>query len=737
MSNHISKRTRRFLRRLIYRAKRAGWQVRRLIVPKYRPLVSALTLSDADFLALFDIAAVEERLQSGKIEGAKQELLDYYSHRGEPEWPAFPVHMIGSHQNDGIGRDPEEIMAQAEAILQGRIPLGSFGEMLVDDPIDWTHNPTDEPEGLLTRHLNRHYWLRIPLEAFQISGDNRYAAYLDQTIRSWIADAQRPKERDENSVTWALMEAGIRSLLWPTVFAKLQSSAAFSPETRLAMLKSMFDHAEFLTRYQTRSNHVLREAAGLAHLALYFPEFRASDAWWETASNRLSTALTLQVNDDGSHFELSTGYQILALEEFHHALKLFRMRSGNEQLADETTSTLIKMYRTLAYITRPDGSLPQLNDSLLKEPGYWPNMLAAAASEFEQPDLLFIATRTEGERPSVDSTSIPDAGWYVMRDGWKRDSRYLLFESGPYGGHHGHEDKLSFEVFSHRTAFLVDPGTYTYNTDDPFRDYFMSTRAHNTMVVAGRSQIRRWLPGNRRARAIPGPHGTWASNDVFDYSASEYTDGYGEFEFFPPKDPEIIGGISHRRQVLFLKPDYWVVVDEINSERPLPFEFLLHAGPALELVGHPRGTVSLQSARTGAVLAIVPEDTEFVGPAILQGAQHPIQGWVSSGRRFHKEPAFAITYQWPPCTSLSHATLLYPDTTDGAIDELVITRIPVGDGSGIAWEIMTPRGKDIVSLAPNAAPRIVAGRATDAQVVVARFDSIGRAQGSAQWPPGI
>jgi hypothetical protein len=68
---------------------------------------------------------------------------------------------------------------------------------------------------------------------------------------------------------------------------------------------------------------------------------------------------------------------------------------------------------------------------------------------------------------------------------------YLLIDAGPFGDphfpHHGHADALSIEMCLEETSLIVDPGGYGYY-DDPYRRYFRSTRAHNTVQVDGREQ---------------------------------------------------------------------------------------------------------------------------------------------------------------------------------------------------------------------------------------------------------
>ena len=65
-------------------------------------------------------------------------------------------------------------------------------------------------------------------------------------------------------------------------------------------------------------------------------------------------------------------------------------------------------------------------------------------------------------------------------------------DGGPHGflsiAAHAHADALSVEVRHGGVDVLADPGTYCYHGDPPWRAYFRSTIAHNTVELAGRSQ---------------------------------------------------------------------------------------------------------------------------------------------------------------------------------------------------------------------------------------------------------
>ena len=80
------------------------------------------------------------------------------------------------------------------------------------------------------------------------------------------------------------------------------------------------NHAQFLSTFKTSQNHLLRESNGLATASVYFPEFKPSKHWLQIALTRLNAELEKQINPDGFHFELSTGYQWVVVNEFEKTL---------------------------------------------------------------------------------------------------------------------------------------------------------------------------------------------------------------------------------------------------------------------------------------------------------------------------------------------------------------------------------------------------------------------------------
>jgi hypothetical protein len=569
-------------------------------------------------------------------------------------------------------------------------------KITAEGKIDWRFNPTRNPEWVWK--LNRHQWWPILGLAYVQTGDEQYSTAFVNQMLDWATNNLPPPRMDENSPTWRLMETALRMRIsWIPSFALFYESPVFTAEAKLVMLKSIFDHASFLSLFKSNRNHFVRESNGLAYVSVYFPEFKEAQHWQQIALSRLDQELSTQINQDGSHIELSTGYQWLIVNEFeqtYHLLQAHNLSLPHKNLA----IWLEKMYQVLAHLVRPDGTYPEINDGFL----HWSSShLAQAGKMLGCADLLYVGTAgRQGSPPSHTSIGFNDAGLYVMRSDWSAQARYLLFDAGPYGGPHGHEDKLSVELYAFGQSFIVDPGSYTYDKTDPFRPYFVSSQSHNTVLVDGQSQVRRWQKESLDPKPAIGNYAAWISQPDFDYVRATYADGYGFFQFKQPKDAPVIKDVSHTRHILFVKPDYWLMIDELQASNPHHYQLLFHTPPEIRAVAGSAKTVILKTSSDGPSLYLIPAEHNRVQVNWLFGSENPIQGWYSAD--YHtKTPATAIIYEYEAGTSIVLATLLYPCPAGQAAEDVTIEPLPVSGGEGLAYVVTTQRGKDYLMISQD------------------------------------
>ncbi|HEV8187592.1 MAG TPA: heparinase II/III-family protein, partial [Pyrinomonadaceae bacterium] len=170
-------------------------------------------------------------------------------------------------------------------------------------------------------------------------------------------------------------------------------------------------------------------------------------------------------------------------------------------------------------------------------------------------------------RPTETSKAFFAGGYFVMRDGWTRDSNYLLFDCGPHGSlncGHAHADALSFDLAANGQTVLVDPGTYTYTGSKELRDWFRSSHAHNAVTVDGESSS---LPNGAfswRTKTRCSLR-KWISEERFDFVSGEH-DGF----------MRLPAPVMLTREILFLKRNYWIIRDVFESSNPHQLDIRFH-----------------------------------------------------------------------------------------------------------------------------------------------------------------
>jgi hypothetical protein len=268
-----------------------------------------------------------------------------------------------------------------------------------------------------------------------------------------------------------------------------------------------------------------------------------------------------------------------------------------------------------------------------------------------------------------------------MRSGWSRDDLYLMFEAGPFGTGHQHEDKLGIFLYGLGRVLLTEAGTYTYDRSK-WRRYALSTAAHNTIMVDGEGQGRR---GQGETYQANDPlEGNWATTEQFDWATGVYEDGYG-----PNRDRSV----RHERTVIFMRRDYFVVLDRLLGTGDHTYSCVFHLD-ADDAVVDDR-TLAVYTTVSGAAnLALLPVAHDGLSLRVVKGQEDPVQGWIPRER--HREVPTPIYEKSGPCPQL-FVTLLVPFRDATAPDctaELVDVGAPQHEALGV--QVRTERSSDTI-----------------------------------------
>ena len=434
----------------------------------------------------------------------------------------------------------EAIIATAEKSLAGRLDLLGFSDLDFGRPIDWRLNPLTgdlaplvhwskiDPVAPIGKGDLKVFWEVqrnmhfVTLgQAYWLTGDHRYAeAFVDQAS-SWIG--ANPVGM---GVGWAAsLDVSFRAIQWLWALRLCADSSAVTGEFVASLLKSLIEHGrhieKYLSHYFSPNTHLTGEALGLFYLGVALPELRRAEKWRKAGLRILLEQLPKHVRSDGVYFEQASYYHRYTADFYAHALAMIRANKFALPREEEQMlwRKLEAAFDHLMWISRPDGSWPLFGDDdggrlikLAPRPsndfrdtlaigaalfgrGDWKRAAGDAPAEMLWllgPEAMAVYDSLKAEAPGKFSRAFETGGYFVMRDGWERDSSFALIDCGPHGSEpgrgHAHSDALAFELAIRGETWLVDPATYVYGSDAEVRDWFRCTRAHNTATVDGEDQ---------------------------------------------------------------------------------------------------------------------------------------------------------------------------------------------------------------------------------------------------------
>lgn len=582
--------------------------------------------------------------------------------RAGPRWVRAPADL-----------DAGRYHAAAERIIAGRVDVFALRDAQLGTPPRWNRDPRTGIEAPLTfgkqldyrnpalvgdiKYLwepNRHLQLVTLAQAHALGdADGRYGRAALQLLDSWIEACPYPLGANWSSS----LEPALRLINWSVAWQLLGGlhSPLFADEQgarlRDRWLASVHQHLHFvrgfLSRHSSANNHLIGELSGLLIGAVTWPHWPDSKAVLRRARAELLREALLQNAADGVNREQATCYQQFEFDML--LLDLLAARAAGVDFPHEFTQRLVAMLEYLASIMDAGGHMPMIGDAddgrvvlLSQEPDFCPyrSLLATGAVLFGRGDFAAKAGRLDDKTrwltgpeaeprfagAAATAALLPvrrafnEGGYYIIGCDFEtaRELR-MVVDAGPIGygsiAAHGHADALSFTLSLGGHEMLVDPGTFTYRADSPWRRYFRGTCAHNTLRVDGLDQSE---PGGSflwttKARASCNSWHSTGREDCFE----GWHDGYRRLA-----DPVI-----HRRRILLDKARRRIHVDDrLEMKGAHDIELFFHfAEPCLVTAFGPAWLIE----RNGLRLRLALPGASDAQVRLYRGEHEPPMGWVS------------------------------------------------------------------------------------------------------------
>lgn len=467
----------------------------------------------------------------------------------------------------------------------------------------WCEDPFNDANWRL--RLQGFDWLHQLTAASVSSGSDEYFKRAIYLIEDWTSDMPGRMPRDV--MVWNDHSVPLR-LERLLNFFEVHRSPAMAPDSTAFLLRLIHAHAQFCSdedfyarNQPTRvHNHAFFQDRALLRAALCFPEFIHAEEWERTAARRIVFQMNEGLTSDGVWKENTSGYH---LGMFKHVQKLNALWKyhGRPEVLKKVEQDMLRFILALAEV---DGALVAFGDN--------PRHLMRAEVETEQLDAKYIFSQGKvGHAPEWIDQAFLDSGYVAMRDRWWPEDRFYmgahtLMLAGFNSVTHKHRDDLSFLISAQGERWLVDPGFYSSDRDDPLQIYAWSARGHNTVSVDDQD--------------FPVERSRIGSTAVTKYK-SEESFAYVE------ATTKVYRNIDFYRKLVYLRPNVWFVQDVLKSLDGMNHKFTqnFHFSPDKE-VAVTKGVLSI-TADSGSDMRIF--NLDGLGePTLHRGEKEPqVLGW--------------------------------------------------------------------------------------------------------------
>ena len=427
--------------------------------------------------------------------------------------------------------------------------------------------------GRLTRDMESCAW------AYAITGDEKYAqrtrdilvGYAERYSSYPYHSANMGKRTDPPSRSGGhVFEQTLNEASWMSdvcisydltrtsdVFSK-SDHQAIRDNFLLKVYENINKHKAGKSNWQTYHNSAFMLIGGVLHQEELIRQAI------EDKENGFYYQMDVSVLPGGMWYENSWGYHFYTLGAVQRITETARRLGINLYSIPQ-----VKDMHTVAMdYQMADGTLPRFGDATTTRIPGW--SYEVAYHQWKEPAFLSMLPKSPtwqsillgrvenpesaGKIGEFQSSLKEGAGHGILKAEGKNGKSSAVLTFGPFGGFHGHFDKLSFVYFGLGKELGYDPGralSQAYRLP-VHRDWYRATISHNTVMVDRKSQ-----------EGMEGKLELFIASPEFSAVAANVDKAY--------KD------IMHRR-LLILRPDFLIVADalEANDGKEHLFDWIYH-----------------------------------------------------------------------------------------------------------------------------------------------------------------
>ena len=415
--------------------------------------------------------------------GVYSSLINRYRGQYNPESIIFfpPMESL-DYDSDFLNRfSVDELMENYITLLHSTVVLDLNGSWVAE-----TRSPL--------WNLNLHYfeYLFAIAKEYQKEAETKYLQKIKEYILCWI----KCNPIGSNKYAWDPYSVSLRLSNWIDLYMLLREEFGRDRGFICIFLGSLYEQYVYLINHienHLLANHLFENLRTIVIASVFFNEKDVC----AISTKHLLNQCKEQFFCDGVHYERSPMYQKLLLEDLLRVENALEF-DGNKN--DEIRMYINKVLDVSFSFEKGMERLPLFND--------------CGKNISKSLDALVCASNKLGISPKKKK-SFSDGGYYIFEFGKEGEWRLLVDAGQPgpdFSPGHSHCEIMSFELFYKGFPVIVNCGTFAYQSEK--REFFKSTKAHNTVQVDAVEQSELWRDFRmaRRAKII--------ALNVNDYSIS-------------------------------------------------------------------------------------------------------------------------------------------------------------------------------------------------------------------------
>ena len=301
-------------------------------------------------------------------------------------------------------------------------------------------------------------------------------------------------------------EISLRVLNWTFALYYYKNSSNLTEERFFKIMQfvywqlhHVYHHIHF-SRIAVRNNHALTETLMLFLSGLLFPFLPNTRKWSKKGKKWFEQEIAYQIYKDGTFLQFSMNYHRVAVQLLTWGIRLSEIHKNpfNKVVYHRAQKSLEYLEACKDNVSGKlpnygsnDGALffklsnddyrvytSQLNDlkAVL-------NSIVSEVSESQHWYGLYDLKIQAHESQTLNT--FEEGGYYVIND---NNSKTFL-RCGQYKDRPSQSDNLHLDIWVNGTNYLWDTGSYKYNTEKKYSEFFGGSQGHNTLSVDGKNQM--------------------------------------------------------------------------------------------------------------------------------------------------------------------------------------------------------------------------------------------------------